>query len=65
MAMSCRTLLRFPVTLRTQQHCFLVYLVLREVLSYAIHWGTGPALSSDPAYLAILIPGLFCPSRGC
>ena len=30
----------------------------------AMSWGTSPALTSDPAYPATLIPGLFGPGRG-
>ena len=32
--------------------------------SYAVPEGPVPALTNDPAYLAMLYPGLFCLGRG-
>ena len=53
------------MTLRTQRQDFLGHLVLGELVSLAIHWGTGPVLTSGLAYPTTLIPGLFGPGRAC
>ena len=62
-------MLHLPVPLRTCQYCFLVYLILREGVSYALAMPMSgepdTALTSDPTYMAILFPSVFDPERGC
>ena len=53
--------LHLQVTLHTWRYCFLSHSVLGEGVSYAY---PVPALTSDPAYLAILFPEPFGPRRG-
>ena len=64
MPMPRELVLHLPVALGTRQYCLLVYSVLGEVVSYAYVLGTGPALTSGPAYPTILCPGSFDPGRG-
>ena len=53
------------MTLRTRRQGLLGHLVLGDLVSLAIDWGTGPVLTSDLAYPATLIPSLFGLGRGC
>ena len=55
------------MTLRTRRCCILVYSVLGEFISYASYplpGGPVPVLTNDPAYPAMLYPGLFGLGRG-
>ena len=53
------------MNLRTQQYDLLSNLDLGEVVSYAIVWGSVPALTSDLAYPMILFPELLGLGRAC
>ena len=54
--------LHLPVTLRTRRYCFLSW---ESLLARLFTGEPETALTSDPAYPAILIPGLFGPERAC
>ena len=72
MPMSREPVLHLPVTLRTRQHCFLVYSVLGEgdsvlgeLLARLLIGEPDTVLTSGPVSPAILFPELFGPGRGC